>query len=173
MLVPFWGLLVPLGLFWRRLAWLKLAPRRGEKQIFTSVRFAISIASNMDLGTSWTRFWVSHEAQELPKSVLQAMLGPPWALLGPSWGLLENLGPSWNRLGVILGPFGGRSGLSRNLSGSSRGHLVAIGGHSGASWGHLGRTPEPRPKPPPNTIVKTEMVSKIIPKWFQKQGELP
>ena len=53
-LVPFWGLLVPFGLFWQRLAWLTLAPRRGEKQIFTNVRFAISIASNIDLGTSWS-----------------------------------------------------------------------------------------------------------------------
>ena len=102
--VPCLGLLVPVGLFWRRLAWLKLAPRRGEKQICTIVRFAISIALNIDLGTPWTRFWASQEAQELPKSVLEAMLGPPWGLSGSSWGLLENLGPSWDRPGAILGP---------------------------------------------------------------------
>ena len=85
-LVPFWSLLVPFGLFWQRLAWLKLAPRRGEKQIFTSVRFAISIASNTDFGMSWKRFLASQEAQELPKSVPDAMLGPPWGLLGPFLG---------------------------------------------------------------------------------------
>ena len=135
MLVPFWGLLVPLGLFWRRLAWLKLAPRRGEKQIFTSVRFAISIASNMDLGTSWTRFLVSHEAQELPKSVLQAMLGPPWALLGPSWGLQSfkiasnmDLGTSWTQFLVSLG----------TVLGLSEGHLGGVRGYIGISRGPLG-----------------------------------
>ena len=101
---------MPLGLCCQRLAWLKLAPRRGEKLIFTIVHFAISIALNIDLGTPWTRFWASQEAQELPKSVLEAMLGPPWGLLGPSWGLLENLGPSWDRLGAVLGPSWGRLG---------------------------------------------------------------
>ena len=86
MLVPFWGLLVPLGLFWRRLAWLKLAPRRGEKQIFTSVRFAISIASNMDLGTSWTQFLVS---------------------LGTVLGLSEgHLGGVRGYIGISRGPLG-------------------------------------------------------------------
>ena len=145
LLRPSWGLLRPSwgllgsscghfglrGLFWQRLAWLKLAPRRGEKRISTSVRFAISIASNIDLDTSWTRFWAAPEAQELPKSVLEAMLGPPWGLLGPSWGLLENLGPSWDRLGAILGP-------SWVLLGPSWGPHEHLGAILGPSWGHLG-----------------------------------
>ena len=122
-LVPFWGLLVPLGLFWQHLAWLKLAPRRGETQISTSVRFAISIASNIDLDMSWTRFLAAPEAQELPKSVLEAMLGPPWGLLGPSWGLLENLGPSWDCLGANSGPSWVLLGPSWGLLGSSCGHF--------------------------------------------------
>ena len=81
-LLPCWGLLVPLGLFWQRLALLKLAPRRGEKQFFISVRFAISIASNIDLGTSSTRSLAAQEAQELLKSVLGAILGRLGPILG-------------------------------------------------------------------------------------------
>ena len=98
-----------------------------EEERSTKMCFAISIASNIDLDTSWTRFLAAPEAQELPKSVLEAMLGPPWGLLGPSWGLLENLGPSWDRLGANSGP-------SWVLLGPSWGLLGAF---SGPSWGIL------------------------------------
>ena len=121
-----------------------MTPRRGEKHIFTSVRFAISIASNIDLGTSWTRFLASQEAQELPKSVLEAMLGPPWGLLGPSWGVLENLGPSWDRRGAILGPSWVLLGPSGGLLGPI---LEPLGAFWGPSWGLFGAILGPQAGP--------------------------
>ena len=89
LLGPSWGLLGsscghfgPLGLFWQRLAWLKLAPRQGEKQIFTILCFCRSSSLEAILGQAWGHLGASW-------GHLGDVMGPPWDLLGPSWAFLR------------------------------------------------------------------------------------
>ena len=56
-------------------------------------------------------------------------MGP--SVLEPSWTVLGLSGPSWGRLGAVLGPSWGHLGPSWAVLGPSWGHL-------GPSWGRLG-----------------------------------
>ena len=76
-------------------------------------------------------------------------MGPSWgrlgALLGPSWALLGTLGHSWGHLGPswgLLGPLGAILGPVGAILGPSSGPFGPSLGHLGAilgpTWAHLG-----------------------------------
>ena len=75
-------------------------------------------------------------------------LGPSWAVLGASWAILGRLGGLLGRLGGLLGPLGGQTrkmtmaicflGPSWDRLGELLGAVLALGSPSWADFGRLG-----------------------------------
>ena len=90
------------------------------------------------LGPSWDRPWgdLAHPGPTWRR--LGSILGPSWAILGPPWAIL---GPPWPGLalpGAVLGPSWPHPGPSLAILSGPGPILGPSWDHLGPSWDHLG-----------------------------------